>query len=355
MSKSPIAPPPPDDIVFHGFANQKADNLPTDLDLKTVNLSGTASIYYVYPAQNPADRATPSPIQIVTSTTPVPVTVKPPRSLKGFSKIGVILFETLNYGGESQNYVGDVARLEDTFPNGVSSFNVISGTWSFYLRDNFGGAAVVIDGSSKFGPGTRAVLPAKVKIRSVKRISEFEAPPPPDDIILHGLTNAHYHQRADNLPTDLDFTTTNLSGDGSIYYLYPTPSQAGHSTPSAVQVVTSTTPVPIINAVKPPRSLKGFSKTGVILFETFNYGGASKNYDEDVACLANSFPSGAREGVSSFHVISGTWSFYLKDDFGGGAANIGGKSSFGPGTRISLDKVDYAINDRIKSVKRISE
>ena len=91
-----------------------------------------------------------------------------------------------------------------------------------------------------------------------------------------GRGQVHLQLHATTVAPHLDFQTVNLSGDASIYYVYAERSQAGHSTPSAIQIVTSTTQVSLLDAVKPPRSLKGFSKTGIILFECFNYGGELK-------------------------------------------------------------------------------
>jgi len=103
------------------------------------------------------------------------------------------------------------------------------------------------------------------------------------------------------------------------------------------------------------RSYQGFDKDGLILFEHTNYAGNGVNYRESDADITSSFPSGV-PGVSSFLVYRGVWELYIGVNFTGGLVNINGKSSFGPGTKISsLYHDEPSVNDQIKSVKKIQD
>ena len=181
-SAAPPAPAPNDSITFLGDTEityaTREDDIP-DRSFAKVKLTGSDSIYYVYPEVNECGHSAPEKVQVVTSTEYVPLQF-PPKSCKGFSKDGIILFETFNYGGHSQNFVG-TGSTEATFPEGsymgVSSFNVMDGTWQ--LHGNKGGSIVVKikddDGcehrQTDFGPGTVSDMPKPSdKVASIKRI-----------------------------------------------------------------------------------------------------------------------------------------------------------------------------------------
>ena len=176
-SAAPPAPAPNDSITFFGDTvitySTREDDIP-DKNFTKVKLTGSDSIYYVYSEVNESGK-----VQVVTSTEYVPLQF-PPKSCKGFSKDGIILFETFNYGGHSQNFVG-TGSTEATFPDGsytgVSSFNVMDGTWQ--LHGNKGGSIVVMikddhgceHGQTDFGPGTASDMPyPSDKVASIKRI-----------------------------------------------------------------------------------------------------------------------------------------------------------------------------------------
>ena len=172
-SAAPPAPAPNDSITFFGdtvitYATRE-DDIP-DKNFAKVKLTGSDSIYYVYPEVNECHPNTPEKVQVVTSTEYVPLQF-PPKSCKGFSKDGIIIFETFNYGGHSQNFVG-TGSTEAIFPDGnntgASSFNVMDGTWQLLGKDD---GSLVVNGQTDFGPGTASDAPSPSdKVASIKRI-----------------------------------------------------------------------------------------------------------------------------------------------------------------------------------------
>ena len=174
MTSAPPAPAPNDSIVFLGSSEKTYKTIAEEIhddNFSRVKLTGNGSIYYVYPDTNLCHHSTPVKVQVVTSRDYVPLTLIPPRSCKGFSREGIILFETFNFGGHSQNFVG-TGSIEETFPvgvyNGVSSFRVCDGTWSLLNRD---GGKIVVQEMTEFGPGVALDMPyPSDRVASIKRI-----------------------------------------------------------------------------------------------------------------------------------------------------------------------------------------
>ena len=98
------------------------------------------------------------------------------RSFQGFDKDGLILFEHANYAGNGVNYRQSDANIKNSFPTndprGVSSFIVNKGVWEFYIRPNFQGGKLKIDGKNQIGPGTYTYVGDGVndRITSVKKV-----------------------------------------------------------------------------------------------------------------------------------------------------------------------------------------
>ena len=168
------------------------------------------------------------------------------------------------------------------------------------------------------------------------------APHPTDSIVFHGTVESTYKPRKDNIPNN-NYREVSLDGKESIYYIYPEVNQCGHGTPAQLHVKQSSTRQPI--KVLPPKSCKGFSKKGIILFETYNYGGQSQNFI-DSGLITSFFPPGQSEGVSSLCVIEGTWELLTKD---GGKILVKGKSQFEPGFYSDMPHP----SDRVYSIRRI--
>ena len=175
MTSTPLAPAPNDYIEFSGDTvktyRTEVDRI-VDENFKEVRVTGSRSIYYVYPDYDQCGSSKPSNVQIVTSTSYVPLQIQPPKSAKGFSKQGVILFETFNFGGESQNFVGS-GSVTDVFPvgsnKGVSSYNVIDGTWQFLTIN--GGIIKLRNGKTEAGPGDSDDMPfPSDKVASIKMV-----------------------------------------------------------------------------------------------------------------------------------------------------------------------------------------
>ena len=124
-------------------------------------------------------------------------------------------------------------------------------------------------------------------------MAQGEAPNAPDQLILLGDVEYKISVEETNIPTNDNFTQVKLSGDKSVYVLYDVTDLSSGVTPDKIQVVTSTTPVPLNFT---PRSAKGNSKSGLILFETFNYGGRSQCYVSDSGDVTDKFPLGTSGG-----------------------------------------------------------
>ena len=137
------------------------------------------------------------------------------------------------------------------------------------------------------------------------------AEPPPDKIVFQGEIVASYNQRVDDIPAK-NFNKVKLDGDKSIYIVYPEINQGGHGGPSDYQVVTSTDYQPLKSSLLPPKSAKGFTKEGIILFETFKFGGMSQNYIGDVSSLDDVFPPGNTKGVFLLSWLSQEFGSYTK-------------------------------------------
>ena len=174
------------------------------------------------------------------------------------------------------------------------------------------------------------------------------AEPPPDKIVFQGEIEASYYERVDDIPAK-NFNKVKLDGDKSIYIVYPEKNQCGHGTPPDYQVVTSTDYQNLKPTLLPPKSAKGFSKEGIILFETFQFGGMSQNYIGDVSSLEDVFPTGNMRGVSSVMVISGVWELYEKENPNDPMVVNGGKTQVGPGESFDMPMP----SDKVHSIKRI--
>lgn len=168
------------------------------------------------------------------------------------------------------------------------------------------------------------------------------APPPADSIVFYGTVEATYKPRKDNIPNN-KFTEASLDGENSIYYIYPDVNQCGHGTPAKLHIMEGSTKQSL--KVQPPKSCKGFSRKGIILFETYNYGGQSQNF-VDSGLITSIFPPGQSEGVSSLRVIEGTWELLTKD---GGKILVNGKSQFEPGFCSDMPHP----SDKVYSIKRV--
>ena len=185
-------------------------------------------------------------------------------------------------------------------------------------------------------------------------MAEGEAPNAPDQLILLGDVEYKISIEETNIPTNDNFTQVKLSGDKSVYVLYDVTDLSTGLTPDKIQVVTSTTPVPLNFT---PRSAKGHSKSGLILFVTFNYGGRSQCYVSDSGDVTDKFPlgtPGGGRGVSSFMVYEGMWELFKGTNQSGGAILIDGSNQFSPGTKIDL-WTHLPVNDSISSISRIGE
>ncbi len=157
MAQAPKAPEPTNSITLYGPANMtckgKVDDIP-DKGFTHVSMDGTDSIYYIYSRVNQGGSSTPSILHIVENTEKMPLVVMPPRSCKGFSKKGILLFSARGYGGNiSQNFVSS-GLTTSVFPvgsgNGVSSLRVFEGAWELLKKDE---SKIVIGGETKFWPG----------------------------------------------------------------------------------------------------------------------------------------------------------------------------------------------------------
>ena len=179
-----------------------------------------------------------------------------------------------------------------------------------------------------------------------------EAPDAPDSIVFLGDTKHEVSIEEDDITTNDNFTQVMLTGEKSVYIVYDVPNLSTGYTPEKLQVVTCTDPV-ALNFT--PRSTKGHSKEGIILFETFNYGGESQCYIDDSNDVTAKFPpgpAGEGKGISSFMVYSGTWQLFKGLNQSDGPILINGKDKFGPDTTVDLHG-HLSLNDSIKSIKKV--
>lgn len=185
-------------------------------------------------------------------------------------------------------------------------------------------------------------------------MSSGQAPNAPDSIVFLGDTKTTYAIENLDIPTSNNFTEVYLTGGQSLYVVYDVIDLSHRVTPDRVQFVTSTTQVKLDFV---PRSTKGHSKEGIILFETFNYGGTSQCYIDNVNDLTSRFPPGSAGGglgISSFIVNSGKWQLFKDINQGGGPIRVNGKDTFGKGDFVDLQG-HLSLNDSIKSIKNVED
>lgn len=147
-------------------------------DYDAAKLTGPKSIYVVYDVKdlNKPYSNFPSRSEIVESSEivePVPLELvkRPPRSLQGFNSTGIILFQGSNYGWSGILYEESVDDVQDSFPEGVSSFIVMEGRWALFTDINQTGTQMEIEGVSEFRPGMRVPTMEDNRVRSIKRLA----------------------------------------------------------------------------------------------------------------------------------------------------------------------------------------
>lgn len=102
------------------------------------------------------------------------------------------------------------------------------------------------------------------------------------------------------------------------------------------------------------RSLQGFDKTGIVVFEHQYYNGTGINYTKSDPDISTAFPTMQESGASSFIVSKGVWSLYTEPNYNGVKLSFEGTSEFGPGMRIQIPR-NTAPDNRIRSVRYIRE
>ena len=149
-----------------------------------------------------------------------------------------------------------------------------------------------------------------------------------------------------NIAASENYTKAKLDGGNSaVYVVYPQP-ELNETKPTVlpasclVESDSSQTPLDFV-----ARSFQGLNKDGLILFEHHNYCGNGKLYKDDDRNINADFPSGKRDGVSSFIVYRGEWALFTGINYQG--TQLGG-TTFGPGTY----RPDIGAHDRIQSVRR---
>ena len=143
-------------------------------------MTDNASIFVVYRQIDFGhSMSSPSSEAIIVDSTAVqdfPYTV---RSIQGFDRAGLILFEHPRYGGNGQLFKETSLNITEEFPPGTpagaSSFLVYEGVWSLYLGPNCHGPKVTIDGCDEFAAGVKITSIGSYggdQIRSVKKVRE---------------------------------------------------------------------------------------------------------------------------------------------------------------------------------------
>ncbi len=178
--------------------------------------------------------------------------------------------------------------------------------------------------------------------RTLEMAQASKAPEPTNSITLYGSTNMTCKGKVDDIP-DNGFTHVSMDGTDSVYYIYPKVNQCGSSVPSILHIMENTEKMPLV--VKPPRSCKGFSKKGILLFSTRGYGGISQNFVNS-GLTTSVFPVGSGNGVSSLRVFEGAWELLRKDE---SKIVIGGETKFWPGFQGDIQEG----NDQLYQIRLV--
>ena len=143
-----------------------------------------------------------------------------------------------------------------------------------------------------------------------------------------------------------NYTKAKLDGRNSaVYMVYPEPN-LNKTKPTMVHancLVESDSSQTSLGFVA--RSFQGLNKEGLILFEHHNYCGNGKLYKDDDRDINSDFPSGKRDGVSSFIMYQGEWALFTWINYQG--TQLGGMT-FGPATY----RPNIGAHDHIQSVRR---
>ena len=167
-----------------------------------------------------------------------------------------------------------------------------------------------------------------------------------------------------NVPASSNYTKAAVKGGtASMYVVYPQPdfndikptthAQAPTkqaptcTTQPASKVVETTSPVQLGFVA---RSLHGFDKDGIIIFEHNNYCGNGKLYKQSNVDISTEFPIGDSRGASSFIVYEGKWNLYTGQNYTGTWLY---SQTFGPG--IYKPDIGTGAHDIIRSVKRVQD
>ena len=102
------------------------------------------------------------------------------------------------------------------------------------------------------------------------------------------------------------------------------------------------------------RSLQGWDKTGITLFEHHYYCGTGATFLSSNVDINQELPTGNSKGASSFIVKKGIWALYTEKNYKGTQIAIEGQNEFGPDTHIP-NLYQYGLGDRIQSVKYLRE
>lgn len=153
-----------------------------------------------------------------------------------------------------------------------------------------------------------------------------------------------------NVPASSNYTKAAVKGGtASMYVVYPQPdfNEIKPTTQPASKVIETTSPVQLGFVA---RSLHGFDKEGIIIFEHHNYCGNGKLYKQSNVDLSTDFPVGDSRGASSFIVYEGKWNLYTGQNYTG--TWLYGQT-FGPG--IYRPDIGTGAHDMIMSVKRVQD
>lgn len=138
------------------YDHQKDIPLVNDYTKGKMTNNKSMFIAYAWPGYNAWDYGlSPGVIVEETSTQDLGMIV---RSVQGFDREGIILFEYRNYTGNALLLRESKASVKQEFPDGwggITSFVVYRGVWALYTGENYTHTQVVIDGKSEFGPGSK--------------------------------------------------------------------------------------------------------------------------------------------------------------------------------------------------------
>lgn len=98
------------------------------------------------------------------------------RSVQGFNKEGITVFQDYFFCGKARNYTSTTEDITGTLP-GASSVIINKGWWSLYTQKNCSpGSIVTINNGTRFGPGTRisGLQSANDKVQSIQYFETFQ-------------------------------------------------------------------------------------------------------------------------------------------------------------------------------------